>query len=194
VVFGFHKYICFYIKRIIILKIEIMKDKPINIVYIDGTNLYKGIESLGIELDYIRFRKWLLHKYRITKAYIFMGYISKQAPLYKYLESASFSLIFKESITQKGIVKGNADSEMVLKSVRDVFEETPDNVILVSGDGDFSCLVDFLIEKEVFKTILIPNKNYVSYLLRKKNISMTFLEDKWILSKIQKSERTPRRH
>ena len=83
---------------------------------------------------------------------------------------------------------------MVLQVVRDVFEKTIDNVILVSGDGDFSCLVDFLLEKNVFKTILIPNRRYCSYLLRKKNTSMAFLEDEWIVSKIEKRERTPRRH
>lgn len=162
------------------------KKKLTNIAYIDGTNLYKGIKSLGEELDYVRFRKWLLHKHRIAEAYIFMGYVSEKEPLYGYLKSAGFKLVFKESVTQKGVVKGNADAEMILQSVRDVFEKTLENVVLVSGDGDFSCLVDFLIEKGVFKTILIPNRRYSSYLLRKKNVSMAFLEDKWLISKIKK--------
>ena len=163
------------------------KKSPINIAYIDGTNLYKGIKSLDKELDYVRFRKWLLHKYWITKAYIFMGYISQQEPLYKFLKKAGYILIFKESITQRGVVKWNADAEMVLQSVRDVYEIKPDNVILVSWDGDFSCLVDFLIEKEVFKILLIPNRKYSSYLLRKKNISKEFLETPRIMNHIQKN-------
>ena len=91
-----------------------MPQTPKNIAYIDGTNLYKGIESHGTELDYFRFRKWLLHKYRINKAYIFMGYISKQKSLYQYLQNAGFKLVFKESVTQRGVVKGNADAEMIL--------------------------------------------------------------------------------
>ncbi len=163
-----------------------------NIAYIDGSNFYKGIKSLGKELNYFRFRKWLLHKYRITEAYIFLGYIPQQKPLYKHLEDAGFKLIFKESVIQKGVIKGNADAEMVLKSVRDVFEENINNVVLVSGDGDFSCLVDFLIEKSVFRTILIPNKEYCSYLLRKKNVSITWIEDS--LHIFTQSERTPGRH
>lgn len=147
-----------------------------NRAYIDGTNLYKGIESLGKSLDYIRFRKWLLHKYKIKEAFIFMGYMKDQENLYNYLRNAGFILVFKESVCQKGAIKGNADAEMVLQSVRDVFEKSSGKVVLVSGDGDFSCLVDFLIEKNVFQTILIPNKKYGSYLLRKKNISLTFIE------------------
>lgn len=167
------------------------QDKLINIAYIDGTNLYKGIKSLGRELDYARFRKWLTDKYKISKAYIFMGYISKQEPLYKYLKNAGFTLIFKESVTQRGVVKGNADAEMVLQSVRDVFEKTLNNVILVSGDGDFSCLVDFLIEKRVFKILLIPNRKYSSYLLRKKDIAKEFLETPRIINRIQKKRKDP---
>lgn len=93
-----------------------IQDKD-NIVYIDGTNLHKGIKSLGWDLDYNRFYKWLCDKSKISKAYIFMGYIDEQKNLYKYLENSGFTLIFKESITQKGITKGNADAEMIIKSV-----------------------------------------------------------------------------
>lgn len=162
-----------------------------NFAYIDGTNLYKGLQGVGKELDYKKFRVWLLQKYRIKTAYIFMGYIAEQQQLYNYLKSVGFILIFKESIICKGKVKGNADSELVLQSVRDVFEKEINNVVLVSGDGDFSCLVDFLREKNVFKTILIPNKKYCSYLLKKKQCSLTFLEDPLIINKYTKIKRTP---
>ncbi|PCI25757.1 hypothetical protein COB57_00925 [Candidatus Peregrinibacteria bacterium] len=147
-----------------------------NFAYIDGTNLYKGLKSIGKTIDYQRFRKWLTDKYKVSHAYIFMGYIKKQEPLYKYLQKSGFILIFKESIMQAGKIKGNADSEMVLQSVRDVFEKETQSAIIVSGDGDFSCLIDFLIENNVFKIILIPNMKYCSYLLRKKNIPMVRLD------------------
>lgn len=149
---------------------------PKNIAYIDGTNLHKGIKSLDEELDYARFRVWLYEKYQITEAHIFMGYIAEQKDLYQYLEKSGFKLTFKESIIQRGKVKGNADSELVLKSVRDVFEQDINAVILISGDGDFACLVDFLLEKEVFKTLLVPNIKFCSYLLKKKKISITRLD------------------
>jgi len=43
----------------------------------------------------------------------------------------------------------------------------------------------------VFKTILIPNKKYCSYLLKKKQCSLTFLEDPLIINKYTKIKRTP---
>ena len=40
-----------------------MKKRENNFAYIDGANLYRGIESLGWKLDYRRFRVWLFEKY-----------------------------------------------------------------------------------------------------------------------------------
>ncbi len=40
-------------------------------------------------------------------------------------------------------------------------------VVLVSGDGDFKILTDYLIEKERFLKILFPNKKYASSLYKK---------------------------
>lgn len=162
-----------------------MKDNNKILAYIDGTNLYKGIKALGSTLDYKWFYKWLFWKYRIDKAYIFMGYIQDQQDLYKKLEEYRFSLVFKEITERNGIVKGNADGEMILKSVRDFFEQDTKKVIVVTGDGDFSCLIDFLHEKNIFKTMIVPNKKFCSYLLRKKGLPMVFLED------ILKSKKIP---
>ena len=160
-----------------------------NIAYIDWTNLHKWIQNLWEELDYKKFRNWIFEKFWVQKAYIFMWFIETQKPLYNFLEKIWFNLIFKESIVHKWIVKWNADSELVLKSVRDFYENDELwEVVLVTGDWDFSCLIDFLVEKRKFKTILIPNKKFCSYLIRKKTISKTFLSQKIFLDKIKKSD------
>lgn len=168
-----------------------MKIKSLSTAYIDGTNLYRGMKSSGANIDYFRFRKWLLHKYRINKAYIFIGYITGQKNLYNRLKNAGFELIFKESVTHAGVVKGNADAEMILKCVRDVFEKDPKQVVIISGDGDFSCLIDFLTEKKLLKVLLLPNKKYSSYLLRKKSCPKAFLDDKDLVNKIAKKRKDP---
>ena len=160
-----------------------------NFAYIDGANLHMGIQSLGKELNYTKFRKWLFWKYRISKAYIFIGYISSYESLYAYLREAGFELIFKESVLQEGKIKANVDAELVLQAVRDVYEAKPNQVIVVSGDGDFSCLIDFLQAKKLLKTMIAPNRKYCSYLLRKKNLPLVYMNDI-----ISKCEKTPDRH
>ena len=46
-------------------------------------------------------------------------------------------------------------------------KEVFDKIVLVSGDGDYKMLVDFLIEEGRFKNILFPNKKFASSLYRK---------------------------
>lgn len=157
-------------------------------VYIDGTNLHKGIQELGWELDYSRFYIWLTEKYKAQRVYMFLGYIQKHEPLYNRLAKIGYQLIFKEVTTHKGKPKGNCDAEMVLQVVKDIYEENASQIILVTGDGDFACLVDFLVERNCFDRILVPCKVYCSYLLRKRNVPLVFLENPRLRNRIKKKD------
>jgi len=46
-------------------------------------------------------------------------------------------------------------------------KETFSKIVLVSGDGDYKLLVDFLIEENKLKKILFPNKKFASSLYKK---------------------------
>jgi len=46
-------------------------------------------------------------------------------------------------------------------------QEAFDKIVLVSGDGDYRMLVDFLIEENRFKKVLFPNKKFASSLYKK---------------------------
>lgn len=45
--------------------------------------------------------------------------------------------------------------------------ELPGKVLLVSGDGDYKMLVDFLIEEKKFGKMLFPNRKFASSLYKK---------------------------
>lgn len=146
--------------------------------YIDGANLHRGISQLGWKLDYSRFRIWLKEKFNVDKAYLFLGLIPSYARLYKELQEAGYILVFKETVRDStGKVKGNCDAELVLKAISDWYEKKHTNSLLVSGDGDFRCLVDFLREKESIVRILAPKANRCSILLKRSKIKITYLED-----------------
>lgn len=51
-----------------------------------------------------------------------------------------------------------------------------DKAVIVSGDGDFYCLIEYLIEVDKLKKILIPNRYKYSALLRKFISSIDFLD------------------
>ena len=70
-------------------------------------------------------------------------------------------------------------------------KEKFEKVVLVSGDGDYKMLVDFLIEQKRFEKILFPNKKFASSLY--KSISRTYfayLGDTDVRSKIEKRSKS----
>jgi len=48
---------------------------------------------------------------------------------------------------------------------------------VVSGDGDFKCLYDFLIKKKKLERIVIPNRHNQPSLLKKLQKYKTFMEN-----------------
>ncbi len=144
-------------------------------IYIDGNNLYRAATELGYTIDYKRFRNWLRQKYDPAQVYLFIGLIPSRTKFYEYLQESGFILIFKQTITVAGTVKGNCDAELVLKTVSDFYTRYFTSCILITGDGDFGCLVEFLKEHDAITKILAPDQNKCSILLRNKNIEITFL-------------------
>ncbi len=153
-----------------------MQNKENNFAYIDGANLYRGIKGLGWRLDYKRFRRWLKDKYSIERAYIFIGLVPSNKDLYSFLQEAGFILVFKETTYDgEGRVKGNCDADLVLKVVVDYYEKQFDQAVIVASDGDYAGLVSFLKGKGVFHSLVSPN-NKCSFLLRKLNIPLVYLD------------------
>jgi hypothetical protein len=58
-------------------------------------------------------------------------------------------------------------------------------ILLVSGDGDYKKLVDYLVKKDVFKKLLFPNRQFASSLYYKLGSEFfDYLETPAIQSKI----------
>ena len=65
----------------------------------------------------------------------------------------------------------------MLKTVSDFYTKSFSKCILITGDGDFGCLVEFLKENNSIEIVLSPDENKCSILLRNKNVEITFLND-----------------
>lgn len=170
-----------------------MKNKSNNFAYIDGANLYRGIESLGWKLDYQRFRVWLSEKYGAQKAYPFIGLISKYSDLYKYLQECGYTLVFKEVVyNSDGKPKGNCDADLVLQAVCDAYERTCDKAIIIASDGDYAGLVKFLQKKQKLSIILSPrNKDKCSILLKRTGAKIAYINDRRFQMELAKKEKAP---
>ncbi len=146
------------------------KKKQDEIVYafVDAQNVTYGVSATHWKLDWGKFRLFLRNKYGVEKAFLFIGYIESNADLYKRLQEQGFILIFKNVLEiQDGdsvTYKGNVDAELVLHAMI----EYPNyyKAVVVTGDGDFFCLIEYLEENDKLKKIVTPNIRYSS-LLRK---------------------------
>ena len=146
-------------------------------IYIDGNNLYRAAKELGFTINYKKFRGWLRQKYNPKNVFLFIGLIPDRTSFYQLLQEDGFILVFKQTISVEGNVKGNCDAELVLKAVSDFYTKNTDSFILVTGDGDFGCLVEFLQENKVLDRVLAPDEKKCSFLIRNKNCEITFLND-----------------
>ncbi len=138
-----------------------------NLAFIDGQNLYLGTKEKGWSINNEKFRKYLVDKYNVSEAYYFLGFISeKEQDLYDNLQKAGFILRFREhSSALKGKKKGNVDSDIIFSIMRKIIQgDKFDKIVLVSGDGDYKKIVDFLIKRNELKKILFPNQEFASSL------------------------------
>ncbi len=153
--------------------------------FIDSQNLNLGTSKdiyrnrklvyRGWKLDFKKFRKYLFDKFRVCKAILFIGYIKQNQLLYDRLKSYGYTLVFKPTVKDEyGKPKGNVDAELVLYASAVEFANY-DKAVIVAGDGDYRCLLDFLKKNNKLLRVIIPNEKSESSLLKPYQDYKTFL-------------------
>lgn len=164
-----------------------------NIAYVDGQNLYMGtaksIPRWNINLA--RLRVYLDQKYDVERAYYYLGYVQEGASiekLYETIQSAGFILVFREhNSAMLGKKKGNVDADIIFSIMKRLYLKDKFNkVVLISGDGDYKMLVDFMIEQSKLEKILFPNRRYRSSLYKSLPLKhFAYLDDADVKRKIK---------
>jgi uncharacterized LabA/DUF88 family protein len=137
-----------------------------NYAFVDSQNLNLGIQKLGWKLDYARFRIYLRDKYSVQVAYLFIGFTPLQQKLYDNLQRAGFVLCFKPTVPDAdGNIKGNVDADLVLRAALE--RDHYDKAVLVSSDGDFYSLAQYLYDSHKLAAVISPDLEHCSSLLRR---------------------------
>lgn len=132
--------------------------------FIDGQNLNLAVLDMGWKLDFRKFRVYLREKYGVGTAYYFIGFVEGNSELYKALQLDGYILVFKPTFRNAaGTVKGNCDAELVLQTMIDL--NSYERAVIVTGDGDFACLVRHLRKIRKLECVLAPNRSKCSHLL-----------------------------
>ena len=157
--------------------------------FIDSQNLNLGTSKdifhgkkliyKGWKLDFKKFRRYLTDKFRVDKALLCIGYIKQNEKLYEQLKYYGYNLVFKPTVKDSlGKSKGNVDAELVLHAAAIEFSKY-DRAVVVSGDGDFYCLYDFLEKNKKLFKIIIPNRKSESSLLKQfQNYKVFLIRDR----------------
>lgn len=165
------------------------KQKKDDTVYafIDSQNLNVGTQRVGWKMDWKKFRQFLKDEYGVDEAFMFIGYMPEFEDLYMQMHEAGYKVVLKttydmtrphpemqpdakddktdnkdhkKSSEDDKHIKGNIDADLVLWAMKE--QPRYDKAILVSGDGDFYALIEYLEQQKKLKHIMTPNSHYSS--------------------------------
>lgn len=152
------------------------KKKPVKATYafIDSQNLNLGVQRMGWKMDWRKFREYLRETHNVTHAFMFIGYMSENESLYEHMHELGYLVVLKPTVDvtpttdsggkpsaeEKPVIKGNVDTELVLYAMKELPNYS--SAIIVSGDGDFLSLVEYLDSQGKLAHIMTPNWQYSS--------------------------------
>lgn len=137
---------------------------------------------MGWKLDWRKFRQFLKDEYGVEKAFTFIGYMPENESLYEYMHSLGYLVVLKPTLEingppkdangdpkpggrdpkDKSLIKGNVDTEIVLTAMKELSNYS--KAIIVSADGDFYSLIEYLVSKQRLAKIITPNWQYSTLL------------------------------
>lgn len=149
-----------------------------NYAFIDNQNLNLGVQKLGWKMDWRKFRIFLKETYNVEKAYMFIGHMPEHEDMYLKMHDLGYLVVLKPTfdmtrihkpeipsdikddtkVEEKKPIKGNVDAELVLWAVKEM--KNYNKALIVSGDGDFYSLVEYLVSEDKLLNLLAPNGQY----------------------------------
>lgn len=154
------------------LKRRPKRRQPEVYAFIDSQNLNLGVQKVGWKMNWRAFREYLRKEYNVTKAFMFIGYMAENESLYEHMHGLGYLIALKPTVDlsqgdkegedRKSTVKGNIDADLVLYAMKEL--PNYDKAIIVSGDGDFVSLIEYLEEQRKLLHIMTPNWQYSSLL------------------------------
>ena len=159
--------------------------------FIDSQNLNLGVRNdiinkngsliyTGWTLDFKKLYFYLKTKYKVSKVFLFIGKVAGNEGLYQNLTQIGYEMRYKPTLQYVNgngspQTKGNVDSELVLHTMIEYSHF--DKAIIISGDGDYFCLVEYLEKNNKLLHLMIPNRFQYSSLLRPYANYMVFVSD-----------------
>jgi hypothetical protein len=108
--------------------------------FIDSQNLNVSVQKYGWKMNWKKFRQFLTDKYGVDMAFMFIGYVPEHEDIYEKMHEAGYAVVLKPTFDMTNY----------------------DKAVIVSGDGDFFALVEYLQQQDKLLKILTPTAQYSS--------------------------------
>lgn len=138
------------------------------IIFIDAGNLFFAQKTLQFQIDFLKFKSLFPVNSIFYYFTAFNPYKVSQSKFLVWMKKNGFFLITRELEYSTYGFKGNLDTEITLYLITQGLKH--EEIILVSGDGDFLPIVDYLRNKKKtiyafstkghIKTSLLKSTNY----------------------------------
>lgn len=168
-------------------------------VFIDGPNLYVASKTAGFDIDFKNFTSVVGGEGRLLRSYYYTAIADTEEfnsvrPLVDWLGYNGFKVVTKpvrEHFDQEGRkrIKSNMNVEIAVDALE--ISAHVDHIILFSGDGDLSPMVEAIQRKGVRVTV-VSSKDGTSDELRRQADSFVDLRDlSSSLRRVQRSTERP---
>jgi uncharacterized LabA/DUF88 family protein len=132
-------------------------------LFIDGANLHATAKALQFDLDYRRLLAEFEKRYSLLRAFYFTATFDDQEyssirPLIDWLDYNGYTVVtkpakeFVDATTGRRKMKVNMGIELTVEAMQ--LAEHLDEIVLLSGDGDFRPLVEALQRRGVRVTVI----------------------------------------
>lgn len=148
-------------------------------LFIDGANLHAACKGLGFEVDYRKLLTAFKARGYLLRAYYYAALLEDPAyatlrPLIDWLDYNGYKVVtkqveeFTDSIGRRR-VRGNIHLELAVDAVEQ--SKKVDHIVIFSGDGDFTALVEALQRRgckvSIVSTVRTPTPMIADTLRRK---------------------------
>jgi uncharacterized LabA/DUF88 family protein len=156
-------------------------------VFVDAANLYHASTQAGIRIDFVQIARWFKEEVSNTVDLRFYTAYdpenTKQIQFLDDLVSLGYNVVKKPIKEFGSFIKGNMDIELAVDAISN--KENYDTLVLISGDGDFTYLINSL-EKSYKKTVILSVGGFTSFELH------LVADSYYFMNRIAKVWQTPR--
>lgn len=158
-------------------------------IYIDSSNIILSSLDIGFEIDFEKLFIYLKDRFRTEEIFYFTPNLKKIAQEIETLKIIGYKIVLKEIYYENNKTKGNCDVEISHYITKHIENNEVDTLVLLSGDGDFSFLIDYALNKNISVYLMPSNLKSSSKILRiKKKSKIVFLDS---LRSLIEKEKTP---